>query len=194
MGSISVYKFLLTTSWVGWIIVLATMGAQIWMLFLFVKGSEIDLNEENIDLVYSWKCPRDKLECKDTADDGWQGGVLFSILVIAHLLKDLISGTKLLILSAKRRHSMLTRARHFAGGWLLFSVTAFAMFVTFLYNRAIATSNTELIMNAVIILFICDLDEMFYEIIMVINPIWVDKITLPKKKRGRRWGQGGRSK
>mmetsp|Transcript_10296 Transcript_10296/g.22342 ORF Transcript_10296/g.22342 Transcript_10296/m.22342 type:complete len:1541 (-) Transcript_10296:66-4688(-) len=182
MGNISVYKFLLTTSWVGWTIVLATMGAQIWMLFLFVKGSEIDLNEENIDLVYSWKCPRDKLECKDTADDGWQGWVLFSILVIAHLLKDLISGTKLLILSAKRRHSMLTRARHFAGGWLLFSVTAFAMFVTFLYNRAIATSNTELIMNAVIILFICDLDEMFYEIIMVINPIWVDKITLPKKK------------
>ncbi len=33
-------------------------------------------------------------------------------------------------------------------------------------------------MNAVVILFICDLDEMFYDILMTTNPSWVKKITL----------------
>ena len=46
------------------------------------------------------------------------------------------------------------------------------LFVSAIYNNAIATSNTGLITNAVIILFITDLDELVHDIVMTVNPDW----------------------
>ena len=37
VGDDSVYQFLLGKSRIGWMIALVTMGAQIWILFVFVK-------------------------------------------------------------------------------------------------------------------------------------------------------------
>lgn len=48
----------------------------------------------------------------------------------------------------------------------------FTLFTSIVYNIAIATSDTDLIMNAVIILFICDLDELMYDILIEINPCY----------------------
>jgi len=122
-------------------------------LFVFVEGSEINLADDRwepcdakadcppstrsrltwmchwssllsrVDLVYSYKCPRDQDECDDTSDLTWQGWLVFAILMIAHLAKDIINGTKMIILSAKARHSSRQRARFFIGGTLLVSVT-----------------------------------------------------------------------
>ena len=44
IGDDSVYQFFLGTSVVGWFIFLGTIFAQMWMLFLFVQGAEIDLS------------------------------------------------------------------------------------------------------------------------------------------------------
>ena len=135
------------------------------------------------------------------------GWLAFAILMAAHLLKDLISGTKLLMWSGKRRYFTRTRLWLFFGGWLLNNVTAFSLFVSTIYNQgmfpsfvvwfhshpisytilffaldhkpslqgmllsfcvvtfrvtatyssylSINASDTELIMNAVVILFLC---------------------------------------
>ncbi|KAL7554398.1 hypothetical protein ACHAWF_017845, partial [Thalassiosira exigua] len=178
MGDDSVYQFFLGKSITGWIIVLATMACQIGMLFVFVEGSEVNLADDRVDLVYTYKCPRDQEECDNTSDLTWRGWLVFAILMVAHLAKDVINGTKMIILSAKARHSAWQRARFFTGGTLLVAVTAFTLYVSTIYNGAIATSNTEIVMNSVVILFIDDMDEMLLEIMMVLNPRWVDMMSL----------------
>ena len=39
------------------------------------------------------------------------------------------------------------------------------------------TGNTDIITNSVIILFICDLDELFYGILVIVAPRWVKSMT-----------------
>ena len=76
----------------------------------------------------------------------------------AHLLKDIVNGSKLIVLSGKQRHSLKSRIRFFFGGMFTIATSLFALFVTTVYNQAIAASNTALIENSVIVLFITDLE------------------------------------
>ena len=91
IGDDSVYQFFLGNSIVGWIIVLLTMALQVWMLSSFVEGSEIDLSDDQSDLVYTYKCPRDDIDCNDTSDLNWRGWTVFGVLMVAHVLKDIIN-------------------------------------------------------------------------------------------------------
>ena len=89
--------------------------------------------------------------------------------MVAHLLKDAINAAKLIFLSAKERYSPQDRIRFFYGGTLLTFISLFTLFVSTIFNLAIATSDTEVIVNSVIILFVDDVDELFYDILNVIN-------------------------
>ncbi len=104
IGADSVYRFFLGTSWPGWILALATMTTQVLMLFVFVVGAEVDWTTDQTDLVYTQKCPRDQDECKNTNDLDWKGWAAFAVLMAAYLLKDIIKGAKMVVLSAKERH------------------------------------------------------------------------------------------
>ncbi len=139
IGDQSVYHFLVGRSIWGWFIALATMAMQIYMLFVFVKGSEQNLSSDKTDLVYTWKCPRDVDDCRDLSDLSFDGWLVFGFLMSLYLLKDIIGGVKMVILSAKPRHDIEYRARFFCGGMLLSAVTLFSMYVSTIYNYAIAT-------------------------------------------------------
>jgi len=175
IGNDSVYMFFLGTSWWGWGFALTTLTCQIAILYVFVLGSEFDLTNDISDLVYTFRCPKDTDSCGDTSDLDWRGWLAFAILMGAHLLKDMINGSKMIVLSAKKRHSTHKRLRFFFGGMFLIFTSLFALFVTSIYNKAIATSNTSIIENAVIVLFVTDLDEMLFRVLMSINPRWVSK-------------------
>ena len=140
LGDGSVYQFFMGVSICGWVIVLLTLATQLGMLFIFVEGAEIDLSDDNVDLIYSWKCNRDQIDCDDTSDLDWRGWTVFGVLMATHLLKDIINGVKLVTLSAKQRHNWDTRLRYFIGGTLMVNITAFTLYVSTIYNAAIATS------------------------------------------------------
>jgi hypothetical protein len=176
LGENSVYHFLLSNNWMAWAVVLFTMAVQIFLLFVFVEGAEINLDDDRSDLVYSFKCPRDRDECYDTSDLTIKGWVSFALLMAAHMSKDIINGVKLILLSAKQRHQFNSRLRFFAGGTLLTAVTCFTLYVSTIYNKAIATSDTEIIINSVVILFICEVAELIFGILKSINPAWVDRL------------------
>jgi hypothetical protein len=178
LGEESVYNFLLSTSWVAWALALSTMAIQVFLLFVFVEGAEINLHDDSTDLVYSFKCPRDREECYDTSDLTIKGWISFVLLMAAHMSKDIINGVKLIVFSAKERHQFRSRLRFFVGGTLLTTGTCFTVFVSTIYNMAIATSDTEIIINSVVILFICDVDELIFGITKAINPDWVDRLVL----------------
>ena len=55
------------------------------------------------------------------------------------------------------------------------TASVITLFVSAIYNEAIATSNSELISNGVIILFITDLDEMIFDIVVTISPNWIQE-------------------
>ena len=79
----------------------------------------------------------------------------------------------MIVLSAKKRNSLIERFRFFFGGMILIVSSLSTLYVSSIYNHAIATKNTELIENAVIVLFITDLDEMLHRVLMTINSSWV---------------------
>merc|ERR1719293_508889 len=94
-------------------------------------------------------------------------------------MKDIVCGVKMIILSGKKRHSPSARTRFFFGGVLLCVITLYILYVSAIYNRAIATSDTAIIYNAVIILFIMEIDEKIFAAIHVINNGWIKRTIYP---------------
>ena len=140
LGSDSVYHFFVGKSCWGWLIVLATVAFQGWLLFFFVDGSEIDLSDDKVDVVYTWKCTRDKETCIDTKDLDGQGWLACTLVLILYLLEDVINGVKMILLCVKQRFDLNDRIRFFIGGTILTTITLLTMFVSTIYNLAIATS------------------------------------------------------
>jgi len=172
IGRDSVYRFFLGETWQGWVVALITLFAQFWMLFVFIIASERRLSDSEKDMVFTFKCPLDTPDCRDT--QGWtpSGWLLFAILMVAHVLKDIINGSRMVALCSKGGHPLHKRVRFFFGGSVLIVFSTFILFASTMYNYRIATSNTELIANAVIILFLTDLDEMVDACLVAINPHW----------------------
>lgn len=79
------------------------------------------------------------------------------------------------MLSGKTRDSRTKSLRFFICGVILVVASIYTLFASIIYNNAIATTNTDLIANAVIILFITDIDEMVLSILVSINPCWFTK-------------------
>merc|ERR1712194_564478 len=175
MGEGSVYCFFLSNNLLAWLIVLVTSGVQVMLLEPFITAAEIELREA-VDLVYTWECSRSNSECQDTSNAGPFGWVLFGVLMAIFLSKDVICGLKLIILSGKRRQSHSQRARFFLGGVLLCCINIYTIHASAIYNKATATSDTELIFNSGLILFITEIDEKVFELIDSNNPRWIDNL------------------
>jgi hypothetical protein len=62
------------------------------------------------------------------------------------------------------------------GGACLVIITVFTAYSSAVYNIAIARSNTDIVVNSVIILFIIDIDEQFYRVIFTVTPKWLEKL------------------
>ena len=107
-----------------------TLAVQVGILVLFVIASEVNLQDDKTEIQFTWKCPRDSLRCTDTSDLTDAGWFIFSIVILAHLAKDLINGGKLLYHSSKIRHPRRSRIRYFIGGSGLCFITLFALYVS----------------------------------------------------------------
>jgi hypothetical protein len=77
----------------------------------------------------------------------------------------------LVALSGKKNKPLHQRIHYFIGGLSLSVTSLFTLFASIVYNFAIATTDTDLIMNAVIILFINDIDELMNDILIEIDPL-----------------------
>jgi len=176
VGTDSVYSFFLSTSLPAWIIVFLVLGLQIWMLFEFIRASELDFSDDTSEFVYAWKCPRNSEICLKESDEDWKGWVIFAIVMLSHQLSDFLSGIKLLILAGKQRNSRNKKLRRFIGGSSLCFISALTVYASTVYNIAIARSNPDIIVNSIIILFITDIDEKIYTLVRVINQGWVKNL------------------
>ena len=165
-GEESVYSFVLTKSHAAWLVAFGTIAIQVAIFALFLDASQFD--SELSDWVYSWRCPRNSEECNDERNVSVYGWIVRGLLVSNSVLEDIANGIKLTNLAASR-----TSIHCFCGSAIILSITALAVWTSAAYNRAIAMSSTELIVNAVILLFINDIDEQIYNVARVIQPKWV---------------------
>ena len=130
IGKNSVYSYIITDLPMGWLGALGTLAIQFGILVLFVLVSEADLQDDKIDIEFTWKCPRNSYLCRDTADTTQFGSFIFYMLMIAFLAKDMVNGCKLIFYSSKIRHTLGSRIRYFVGGTGLCSITLFALYVS----------------------------------------------------------------
>jgi len=130
IGKESVYSYFVTESRVGWLVAFTTLLVQGVLLVFFVMASKSNLQDDKIDINFSWKCPRDSDECDDFTDLTKIGWVIFAFLMFAHLAKDFINGSKLMYHSSKVRNSLGSRIRYFIGGVCLCSITLFSLYVS----------------------------------------------------------------
>jgi len=131
IGNGSVYSYFVTDKPIGWLVAFATLGIQVAILAFFVMASDVsDLQDDKIDIEFTWKCPRDSDACKHKADWTKAGWVIFCLLMVAFLAKDMINGCKLINHSSKIRHKLGSRMRYFFGGVCLCSITVFALYVS----------------------------------------------------------------
>lgn len=139
IGEDSTNQFFLGKSLLGWICAGKNIVIQFWIILIFVDSSEYNLSDSKVDIQYTWKCTREYDECFNTSDLDWHGWLAFGMLMFVHLAKDVINSFKMIVLSAKVRHSHQTRMRFFAGGTILLSITLFAVYASIIYNKATAT-------------------------------------------------------
>ena len=133
IGKDSVYSYIvIEKAFGGWLVAFATLAIQVIILIFFVNASEADLQDDKIDIQFTWKCPRDSAVCRNTADLNNIGWFIFCMLMIAHLAKDLVNGFKLMYYSSRVENSCWswTRFRYIIGGIGLCSITLFAIYVS----------------------------------------------------------------
>lgn len=163
----SVYSFLFTNNFYARLIDFSITLVQIWMFSLFVMASDAD--NKNSDWELTIRCLDKGTECqnKKHVDNGW---VLLALLLMLHLGGDIVNGF-LQVRKAFRVGNVLL----FINGIRNLVLALFAMATSSLYNVALAESNTGVIVNAVILLFINDLDEKCMELLFVCVPEWTNE-------------------
>lgn len=150
----------------GWFIGLFCATAQLLTLFLFVRAG--DLSNADSDIKYTLLCLKNSLECEDKKTVSTYGYIILSWVLAAWLLRDIVGSMKLFMLAMYKQNIdfLVTSA-------IIFLVTFFSAWTSIYYNMAIGTKNTDIIVNAVILLFVNDLDEQLFLLAECCSASWV---------------------
>jgi len=169
LGEKSVYHFFLTPSAQGWFVGLFCALAQMATLFLFIDSA--DIANEISDLEYSVTCSMNSIKCDDENSLDLYGALIFGLILSVWLMKDVIASIKLLLIAMWKKN-----IDYFFGSMIILLVTALSAWTSVYYNLAIATKNTDLIVNAVILLFVNELDERMFQLVDALNLSWAGEV------------------
>lgn len=197
----TVYHYFLTKNKVGWIIGLATCACQVTTLSLFLVAA--DASNNNGDVQYTIQCPEYSLECEDNDTRTIFGYTILGLVIVAWLLRDIIGSFKLFLLSMHKKNIDFFFASIIVMFVSLFSVATsiyckfffhchsisssyseakrfsthtFSMIHASIDNYAIASNDTEMIYDAVILLFVNEIDERLYQLAESCNLNWVYEV------------------
>lgn len=161
------YCFLFTRNKLALTIDFLTTVIQVSLFYIYVNAS--NKRSEESDWQYSVRCPSNSLECNDENSVSTAGWILFAIILFYYLAADLFLGVMKI-----RRGVRVSERWMFYSGLRLVCLSTWAIVTSVYYNLALAEADTDLIMNAVILTFINDLDEQIFKTVKNFNPQWVD--------------------
>lgn len=164
----STYCFIFCNNIFAWVIYWIVYLLQGGFYYMFLLASSFTTISS--DWQFTFRCPSTTTECKDSSTVNTFGWIMFFVVMLLTLSVDYINSALQI-----RKAVAILDLRLFVSGFLFLSISVLAMFCSFYYNLALATTNTELIVNAVILLFINDLDEQLMDALGALVPDWVDE-------------------
>lgn len=164
-GERSVFKFFVAHDRKAWLIALTSAVFQMMTLLIFLPAANI--KRKITDGVFTLSCPVHSMSCVDGKTTSWYGYFLYGTILVVWLLADVMGSFKLIACSFKREDPDTC-----FGGTIVFFLKCATAIVSAVYALAISTSNTEMIVNAVILLFVTDLDEKTHTFLNALNPEW----------------------
>jgi len=165
----SVYKFFLSSSVPAWFIAIFAALSQLVIVYFFINAA--DVQGENNDWVFMYSCPEDDLSCKKVQGKTLMSWAVFNIIIFTYVGNDALDGLFLIYESL-----FVNDEKGIVAGAVLVYLTVTTVITSIIYNSAIGTSDTDILQNAVLLLFLNDLDEKLYSIIVRVNPKWIHTI------------------
>jgi len=171
-GTKSVYVIILGTNRIGWALAAAIVIVQHLLLFILLKASKLDFTDSSA-WVYNWTCPVDVKKCDIDSTIGLVSWVLFYVTMLTRLLPDILSACRLAYLVPR----VQTKKKNaFVSSLVLYSVSSLSVVVTIFFNYATARTDADLLLNAIAIYCVNELDEAFFKLLNQSNPEFVDRI------------------
>ena len=164
----SVYCLIFSKSIIAWIIYTATATIQAMAFYIFLRRS--NFHDKNTAWVFTYQCNANSIDCVNKSTRTSFGWFILTMALIFFLGADYADSIHQL-----RKAARLQDLRLLMSGLILFFLTALAAFTTIIYNVALAASDTDLVINAVFLLFINDMDERFLDLLDSLVPSWVAK-------------------
>jgi hypothetical protein len=167
-GKGSVYCLLLASDWRGTALYGFTALLQVGLFSLFIYESA---SREQAMLPLFLKCPPDSDGCEDVRTVDTLGWISLGLLMAVYVTLDVVNGFALVI-----RSGTLRSPRLLISGSSLVIISAMAVWTSVYYNAATAVKNIDLIVNAVALLSVNELDETVFTITSRIFPQWTKEL------------------
>jgi len=166
-----VYKFFLTKDWRAWSVATFAFGLQAYVLFIFMTFS--NFNYDYSDWVFTKRCLPNGIECKDLRDEtiGPMGWYSFFIIIFVFLLKDILDA-----LSIIYEGVTVSDVRGIFAGSVVLFITCESAIASYLFNYAAGASETDILKDAAVLLFLTDVDEQVYVIVDRFFPVFMESI------------------
>lgn len=167
----SVHSFIFAKGIVPKFIYSLSICIQFALFSIYLISS--DISKEGSDWQFTYQCPDNSIECINLKKVNGYGWMMFSIVILCFTGPDIVMSVRQI------RQGLLRVDMNFmTSGVVLFMLTVTAVSSSYMYNRALAGKNTDLIMNAVILIFIMELDDQIYIICQKLFPKWTKDIDI----------------
>jgi len=165
----SVYRWFLSTSKMAWFIASLSVAFQLFIAYMFLRAGDSTYGQ-NLWL-YSMSCPDTRTWCSSQKKTSYTGWVTFVVVVAIFLLRDFLSGFLLFYES-----SVQINMRGTIAAIILLIITTLSCVASAIFLYATSISNIAIVQDAVIVLFLNDIDEQILMIIQTICPGWCDLV------------------
>lgn len=162
----SIYCLIFSDNALAWMVYSCTVTLQALAFYIFLKRS--NFADANTEWVFTYRCHEHSVECFDEGSRSIFGWFMLVVMLIYFLGEDFIDSTHQL-----RKAANLLDLRLLISGLTLFFISSLAFATTIGYNVALAESDPELIVNAVFLLFINDMDEQLLSLMDSLVPDWI---------------------
>ena len=163
----------------AWFVATISVLFQTWLAYVFSRAGYIR-SGGNL-WVYSKDCPNNGTDCTSHNQTNLVGWLTFAGVVAAFLMKDFFSGCLMFYES-----SLNFNMRGVIAGMVLINITTLSIVASAVFLCATIVSNISLIQDAVIVLFLNDVDDKILMMFQAIVPMWTDNL---RKRIGGK-GQG----
>lgn len=164
----SVYCFIFSSDWKPKILYLLTAMLQVALYIIYIRSSSFEVDDN--DWIFSYRCPENNDRCNDEKTLNFYGFFLFFVVIGLNLGPDISMSTFQIYRGVLMKDKILC-----ISGFMLFFLTTMGAMTSGFYNNALAEKNTDLITNAVILLFVSEIDEQVLTFITYMVPDWTNK-------------------